>query len=133
MSHLFIYRFHHETWPRSPQSWEGANQQNTGTQLFTWNPSQRIYHTSYHWCCRLNFFGLNELKHQLFLLCSQRLFFLLYQTKQPNHFIVYLTSSPDNKEWFMKDNEVWLPLQMIIKEMLDKLQNAAMNDNKLYK
>lgn len=60
-------------------------------------------------------------------------FFLLYQTKQPNHLIVYLTSSPDNKEWFMKDNGVWLPLQMIIKEMLDKLQNAAMNDNKLYK
>ena len=60
-------------------------------------------------------------------------FLLLYQTKQPHHLIVYLPSSTDNKEWFMKDNGVWLPLQMIIKELLDKLQNAAMNDYKLYK
>lgn len=60
-------------------------------------------------------------------------FFLCFTKQNITYSSHWILTSTDNKERFMTDNGVWLPLQMIIKELLDKLQNAAMNDCKLYK
>lgn len=79
----FFYRFHSKAWTWSPQPWEGVHKQTISPEFFTWNPSQWIHHTSYHWCDRLNIY-LKFPVHFLFLFILFSSFFYWQFSPQTN-------------------------------------------------